>query len=163
MCREDHRIQPSHLQLSLSIFSPSSTMFWYDSFQRNAEACLYISLEVQLWKRREVRVRLGEAWSSRPTVGAPRDTASCVGGTPEFFSPVLLTLSKKVTMGVPGVPAMLTDKFCGCIDIDVGLRILSIVYAVFWVSCLIFVSRHPIAVYAFCLKLCCKCFWMQQN
>merc|ERR1711936_1132549 len=60
-------------------------------------------------------------------------TASCVGGTPEFFSPVLLTLSKKVTMGVPGVPAMLTDKFCGCIDIDVGLRILSIVYAVFWV------------------------------
>merc|ERR1712001_524805 len=59
---------------------------------------------------------------------------SCVGGTPEFFSPVLLTLRKKVTMGVPGVPAMLTDKSCGCIDIDVGLRILSIVYAVFWVS-----------------------------
>jgi len=36
-------------------------------------------------------------------------------------------------MGVPGVPAMFTDKFCGCIDLDVGVRILSIVYAVFWV------------------------------
>jgi len=36
-------------------------------------------------------------------------------------------------MGVPGVPAMFTDKFCGCIDLDVGLKFLSIIYAVFWV------------------------------
>jgi len=45
-------------------------------------------------------------------------------------------LCKKATniiMGVPGVPAMLTDKFCGCIDLDQGLKFLSIIYAVFWV------------------------------
>jgi hypothetical protein len=37
-------------------------------------------------------------------------------------------------MSLPTLPAVLTDKFCGCVDIDVGLRILSILYAGFWVS-----------------------------
>ena len=48
---------------------------------------------------------------------------------------IFLVVVNLITMGVPGVPAMFTDKFCGCIDLDVGVRILSIVYAVFWVSC----------------------------
>ena len=66
--------------------------------------------------------------------------------------PVLLRLCKKDTMGVPGVPAMLTDKFCGCIDLDQGLKFLSIIYAVFWVSCPIFTSCHLIVVLIFCVK-----------
>ena len=59
---------------------------------------------------------------------------------------MLVRLCKRKTtttiMGVPGVPAMLTDKFCGCIDLDVGLKFLSIIYAVFWVCCLYIMSSH---------------------
>ena len=36
-------------------------------------------------------------------------------------------------MGLP-IPAMLTDKFCGFLELDMGLRVLSLVYLGFWVS-----------------------------
>lgn len=34
-------------------------------------------------------------------------------------------------MGLP-IPAMLTDKFCGFLELDMGLRVLSLVYLGFW-------------------------------
>lgn len=38
-------------------------------------------------------------------------------------------------MGLPNVPvpAMLTDKFCGCLELTMALRIISLVYVAFWV------------------------------
>lgn len=35
-------------------------------------------------------------------------------------------------MNLP-IPAMMTDKFCGCLELGTGLRVLSLVYAGFWV------------------------------
>lgn len=38
-------------------------------------------------------------------------------------------------MGIPNipVPAMLTDKFCGCLELTMALRVISLVYVAFWV------------------------------